>query len=147
SRSRRATSPSAACLRSPARAPREACGCRGRERGCACARPPPPASAASRARLPLRPAARSAPRSPCRAPWHQLRGMSARRIGTVVVLAGVWADAAFFLWRSTVPGDLPLSGLAVDRFFSAGEVAAARRYARFTFWNELASLVVPLVVL
>ena len=53
------------------------------------------------------------------------------RVATVVVLGAVWLAAAAFLWRTSVPTNLDLSGLDVHRFFSAHELKRAADYQRF----------------
>jgi STE24 endopeptidase len=63
------------------------------------------------------------------------------------VLAAGWLVAATFLWRTTVPGGLRLSGLDEHRYFSASLLARASSYGRFTTWNEIASMVVLVLVL
>jgi Zn-dependent protease with chaperone function len=72
-----------------------------------------------------------------------------RRLGgaaTLAVLAGVWAAAAYFLWTSsTVPGDLRLPHLDVNRYFSARALDRAEDFARFERWNWVASQIAVLL--
>ena len=67
---------------------------------------------------------------------------------TITVLAvAVWLIAAYLLLRTTVPGDLHLSGLDPHRFFSAAELARTARYERFVRIVVVLSLVAEVVAL
>jgi STE24 endopeptidase len=75
--------------------------------------------------------------------------MAARRAGSgliLLALAGAWAAAGFFLWRSRVPAGLSLPHVDVHDLFSAAELERARDYERFVRWNFLASQLAVLVV-
>jgi STE24 endopeptidase len=79
--------------------------------------------------------------------------MTATRIGrlaTLVVFAGAWLVAVALLWRTSVPGDLRLSGADMHRYFSPAEISEAARYERFLYvvWAlELVATIVALIVL
>jgi Zn-dependent protease with chaperone function len=64
-----------------------------------------------------------------------------------VVAVAVWIVAAFLLLRTTVPGNLHLSGLDPHRFFSASELARTARYERFVRIDVLLSLLAAIVAL
>jgi STE24 endopeptidase len=64
-----------------------------------------------------------------------------------VLAAVVWLVAAYLLLRTTVPGDLHLSGLDQHRFFSASELARTERYERFVRIVVVLSLVAEIVAL
>ena len=64
-----------------------------------------------------------------------------------MLAVGVWLIAAYLLLRTTVPGDLHVSGLDQHRFFSASELARTARYERFVRVDLLLSLVAEIVVL
>ena len=69
-------------------------------------------------------------------------------VATITVLAvAVWFIAAYLLLRTTVPGDLHLSGLDPHRFFSAAELARTARYERFVRIVVVLSLVAEVVAL
>jgi Zn-dependent protease with chaperone function len=72
------------------------------------------------------------------------------RLGTLAVVAGIWAFAAVLLWRTTVPTNLHLTGLDVHRYFTPGELSKAADYSIFTRWNwvlaQLASLAALAVI-
>ena len=53
------------------------------------------------------------------------------RVATVVILCTGWLAAAAFLWRTSVPSSLDVSGLDVHRFFTAHELKRAADYQRF----------------
>jgi STE24 endopeptidase len=72
------------------------------------------------------------------------------RLATVVVLCTGWLVAASFLWRTSVPGTIDVSGLDVHRFFSPHELSRAAHYERFVdaLWaTHLIANVIALVVL
>ena len=79
--------------------------------------------------------------------------MTATRIGkvaTLVVFVAAWFAAAAFLWRTSVPSGLDVSGLDVRRFFSTRALDRATRYARFVdaLWAlHVAANIAALVVL
>jgi STE24 endopeptidase len=64
-----------------------------------------------------------------------------------VLAAVVWLVAAYLLLRTTVPGDLHLSGLDQHRFFSSSELARTERYERFVRIVVVLSLVAEIVAL
>jgi STE24 endopeptidase len=64
-----------------------------------------------------------------------------------VLAVAVWLIAAYLLLRTTVPGDLHLSGLDPHRFFSASELARTARYERFVRIDVLLSLIAEIVAL
>jgi STE24 endopeptidase len=64
-----------------------------------------------------------------------------------VLAVAVWLIAAYLLLRTTVPGDLHLSGLDQQRFFNASELARTARYERFVRLDLLFALVAEIVVL
>ena len=64
-----------------------------------------------------------------------------------MLAVAVWLIAAYLLLRTTVPGDLPLSGLDPHRFFSASELARTARYERFVRIDVLLSLVAEIAAL
>jgi STE24 endopeptidase len=64
-----------------------------------------------------------------------------------VLAAVVWLIAAYLLLRTTVPGDLHLSGLDQHRFFSAAELARTERYERFVRIVVVLGLVAEIVAL
>jgi STE24 endopeptidase len=72
------------------------------------------------------------------------------RSATLVVLCAAWFTGAFFLWRTSVPTNLDLSGLDVHRFFSAHDLKRAADYQRFldVLWLlETMATIVALAVL
>jgi STE24 endopeptidase len=64
-----------------------------------------------------------------------------------LLAAAVWLIAAYLLLRTTVPGDLHLSGLDPHRFFSASELARTERYERFVRIVVVLALVAEVVAL
>jgi STE24 endopeptidase len=64
-----------------------------------------------------------------------------------VLAVAVWLIAAYLLLRTTIPGDLHLSGLDPHRFFSASELARTARYERFVRIDVLLSLIAEIVAL
>jgi len=64
-----------------------------------------------------------------------------------VLAAVVWLIAAYLLLRTTVPGDLHLSGLDPHKFFSAAELARTERYERFVRIVVVLGLVAEIVAL
>jgi STE24 endopeptidase len=64
-----------------------------------------------------------------------------------VLAAVVWLIAAYLLLRTTVPGDLHLSGLSPHRFFSASELARTERYERFVRIVVVLSLIAEIIAL
>ena len=72
------------------------------------------------------------------------------KVATVVGLCAGWLVAALYLWRTSVPAGLDVSGLDVHRFFTAHELSSAARYQRFVdaLWaTHIVVNVVALVVL
>ncbi len=59
----------------------------------------------------------------------------------------VWLIAAYLLLRTTVPGNLDLSGLDPHRFFSAAELARTERYERFVRIVVVLALIAEIVAL
>ncbi|HET7568602.1 MAG TPA: M48 family metalloprotease [Gaiellaceae bacterium] len=53
------------------------------------------------------------------------------RAAPAAALAAVWALAAWWLWRTSVPGSLHLPHLDEHRFFSASQLHAAASFSRF----------------
>src|SRR4030095_12319447 len=45
--------------------------------------------------------------------------------------SALWLLAAWYLWRSSVPGDLSLPDLDPSNYFTAEELAKTARYERF----------------
>ena len=72
---------------------------------------------------------------------------NALRIGIGVALAALWAVAAYFLWRSAVPGNLDLPSINEDDYFSDEALDRADDYALFLRINFLLSQVVLVAVL
>jgi STE24 endopeptidase len=69
-------------------------------------------------------------------------------VATISLLAAAgWIVAAYLLLRTTVPGDLHLSGFDPDKYFSASELAKTRRYERFVRADVLLSLLAAIVAL
>jgi STE24 endopeptidase len=67
---------------------------------------------------------------------------------TITVLAAaVWLISAYLLLRTTVPGNLDLSGLDVHKFFSAAEIERTERYERFVRIVVLLGLIAEIVAL
>ena len=64
-----------------------------------------------------------------------------------MLIAAVWLIAAYLLLRTTVPGNLHLSGLDPHRFFSAAELARTERYERFVRIVVVLSLVAEIIAL
>jgi Zn-dependent protease with chaperone function len=64
-----------------------------------------------------------------------------------VLAAVVWLIAAYLLLRTTVPGDLHLSGLDQHKFFSAAELSRTDRYERLVRILVVLSLVAEIVAL
>jgi STE24 endopeptidase len=58
-------------------------------------------------------------------------GLSWRAATITGLAAALWLLAAWFLWRSSVPGDLSLPDLDPRRYFTAEELAKTERYERF----------------
>lgn len=79
--------------------------------------------------------------------------MTAMRIGrlaTLLVLCAGWVAAAAWLWRTSVPGNLDVHGLDLNRYFSSAELARAARFERFNYvlWAlQVAATIVALAVL
>lgn len=70
-----------------------------------------------------------------------------RALAFAAFAGAVWIVAIVFLWRSRVPDGIDLSGLDVQRYFSAAELRGAARYGRVEEALFLASQLVVLVVL
>jgi STE24 endopeptidase len=69
------------------------------------------------------------------------------RLGTLVVLAGVWAAAAYFLWDSTkVRGDLHLPKLSTHAFFSAAFLRHVEHFESFFYWLALGQIIVTVTL-
>ena len=66
---------------------------------------------------------------------------NAVRIGIGVALAALWAVAAYFLWRSAVPGNLDLPSIDEDEYFSGEALDRADDYALFLRINFILSQV------
>ncbi len=64
-----------------------------------------------------------------------------------MLAAVVWLIFAYLLLRTTVPGDLHLSGLDPHRFFSAAELTRTERYERFVRIVVVLGLVAEIVAL
>ena len=64
-----------------------------------------------------------------------------------MLAAAVWLVAAYFLLRTSVPGDLKLSGLDQHKFFSDAVLARTERYERFVRIAVVLSLVAEIVTL
>src|ERR1044071_1218549 len=69
------------------------------------------------------------------------------RLATVVGFCAGWLVAAVYLWRTSVPAGLDVSGLDVHRFFSPHELTRATHYQRFVDALWATHLVVNVVVL
>jgi STE24 endopeptidase len=72
------------------------------------------------------------------------------RLATLVVFGAGWLVAAAFLWRTSVPSGIDVSGLNVHRFFSPHELTRTANYQRFVdaLWaGHLLADVVALAVL
>src|SRR6476660_9420726 len=69
------------------------------------------------------------------------------RWATLVVLSFAWLVGAWFLWRTSVPTDLDLSGLDVHRFFTAQELKRAADYQRFLDVLWLLQIVATVIAL
>jgi len=69
------------------------------------------------------------------------------RVATVVILCAAWLAAAAFLWRTSVPSNIDVSGLDVHRFFSAHELRRAADYQRFLDVLWLLQVVATIVAL
>lgn len=69
------------------------------------------------------------------------------RVATVVVLCAAWLAGAAFLWRTSVPSNLDLSGLDVHSLFSAHELKRAADYERFLDLLWLLKTVATIVAL
>src|SRR5262245_15689382 len=67
--------------------------------------------------------------------------------GAATIAVVFWLVAAYLLLRTTVPGDLHLSGLDPHRFFSAAELARTERYERFVRIVVVLSLIAEIVAL
>jgi STE24 endopeptidase len=65
----------------------------------------------------------------------------------LVAAAGLWALAAHELWRSSVPGGLPLPRVDPHRFFSSSFLRASASFDRFLEIDELLASVTLLAVL
>jgi STE24 endopeptidase len=68
-------------------------------------------------------------------------------VGTVLVLAAVWAVAAWFLWETTVPSGLALPHLDAHDYFTAAELRRADDYERFHRVSWVLSTIALFVVL
>jgi STE24 endopeptidase len=76
--------------------------------------------------------------------------MTATRIGRVATLAAaaaVWALAAAALWRTKVPGDLPLPSLDPSSVFGAHATRAGVRYERFFDYDWLLGTIAEVATL
>ena len=69
------------------------------------------------------------------------------RAGIVLLLAGAWSAAAWFLWESRLPDGLELPDLDARDYFSGRELARADRYERFHHVNFVLATVALLAVL
>ena len=69
------------------------------------------------------------------------------RVATVVISCAVWLVAAAFLWRTSVPSSLDVSGLDVHRLFSAHQLKRAADYQRFLDLLWLLHVVATIVAL
>jgi STE24 endopeptidase len=76
--------------------------------------------------------------------------MTATRLAkaaTLVALAGGWAIAAWFLWQTSVPGNLHLPHVDVHDEFSASILHRSARYDGFLRWEWVVATIVQLGVL
>jgi STE24 endopeptidase len=69
------------------------------------------------------------------------------RAATVILLAAVWALAAWLLWRTRVPGNLALPHVDPHDYFSSRQLARAASYERFGRIDFLLSTLALLVAL
>jgi STE24 endopeptidase len=67
--------------------------------------------------------------------------------GAATIAVVFWLIAAYLLLRTTVPGDLHLSGLDPHRFFSAAELARTKRFERFVRIVVVLSLIAEIAAL
>jgi STE24 endopeptidase len=67
--------------------------------------------------------------------------------GAATIAVVFWLIAAYLLLRTSVPGDLHLSGLDPHRFFSAAELARTERFERFVRIVVVLSLIAEIVAL
>src|SRR3954449_12277841 len=76
--------------------------------------------------------------------------MTATRLakGSTLFAAAVgWVVAGWFLWQTTVPDDLDLSGLEPHRYWSAEALHRSARYDGLLRWDWVASVLVGIAVL
>src|SRR4051812_34817682 len=76
--------------------------------------------------------------------------MTATRLakGSTLFAAAVgWLAAAWFLWRTTVPGDLHLSGLDPHRYWSDELLHRAARFDGLLRWDWVAGVLAGIAVL
>src|SRR6266567_6478364 len=76
--------------------------------------------------------------------------MTATRLAkaaTLVVLAVGWAVAAWFLWQTSVPGNLRLPHVDVHDEFSASLLRRSARYDGLLRWEWVAATLVQLAAL
>jgi STE24 endopeptidase len=59
------------------------------------------------------------------------KGLSWRAATITGLAAALWLLAAWYLWRSSVPGDLSLPDLDPSNYFTAEELSKTARYERF----------------
>jgi STE24 endopeptidase len=69
------------------------------------------------------------------------------RLGTLAVLAGIWAVAAYLLWASSrVPDGLHLTGVSKSALFGSAFLHRAEHYESFFYWLVLGRTLVTVVV-
>jgi STE24 endopeptidase len=76
--------------------------------------------------------------------------MTATRLGkasTLLLLASGWVVAGWFLWQTTVPGDLHLGHVELQRYWSDSTLHRAARFDGFLRWLWVAATLVGLAVL
>jgi STE24 endopeptidase len=76
--------------------------------------------------------------------------MTATRMTVGATVTAAWLLAAWWLWRTEVPGDLPLPSLSADRVFGRALVTSNEHYVRvlrLLFVASLAAQLATLVVL
>src|SRR5262245_39368200 len=69
------------------------------------------------------------------------------KITTLVVLASGWVVAGWFLWQTTVPGNLRLGHVELQRYWSDSALHRAATFDGFLRWLWVAATLVGLAVL
>jgi STE24 endopeptidase len=75
------------------------------------------------------------------------KGLPSWAVATIALVVLGWLAAAWYLWRTQVPGDLKLPNLSAGEFFDADVLEETADYARFVRIVTVLSIVATLITL